>query len=162
MDFSVAWDAVQDLAHGFVAMLPRVLVGAAILVIMEYDIGIGMRDDIEQARRIILETLVAAEGVTPDPKADVIVVGIGASSIRLRARWWSESHIADVLIAQDKVLTTVVQRLGTAGIDIPHPTRQILFHDQTEVTDGDRRRPRRRRERRVRPDRVLAGAHCPP
>jgi small conductance mechanosensitive channel len=24
------------------------------------------------------------------------------------------------------------------GIDLPYPTRQILFHDQTEETDGDR------------------------
>lgn len=25
-----------------------------------------------------------------------------------------------------------------AGIDLPFPTQQILFHDQTESTDGDR------------------------
>jgi hypothetical protein len=29
-----------------------------------------------------------------------------------------------------------------AGIDLPYPTRQILFHDQTEATDGDRARQR--------------------
>ena len=28
------------------------------------------------------------------------------------------------------------------GIDLPYPTRQILFHDQTEETDGDRARQR--------------------
>ncbi|BAZ51280.1 MscS mechanosensitive ion channel [Nostoc sp. NIES-4103] len=27
-------------------------------------------------------------------------------------------------------------------IDLPYPTRQILFHDQTEETDGDRSRQR--------------------
>ena len=27
-------------------------------------------------------------------------------------------------------------------IDLPYPTRQILFHDQTEETDGDRARQR--------------------
>ena len=31
---------------------------------------------------------------------------------------------------------------GPNGIDLPYPTRQILFHDQTETTDGDRRRQR--------------------
>ena len=29
------------------------------------------------------------------------------------------------------------------GIGLPYPTRQILFHDQTEETDGD---PARQRE----------------
>lgn len=28
------------------------------------------------------------------------------------------------------------------GIDLPFPTQQILFHDQTEETDGDRSRQR--------------------
>ncbi len=29
-----------------------------------------------------------------------------------------------------------------AGIDLPFPTQQILFHDQTDEHDGDRRRQR--------------------
>jgi len=44
----------------------------------------------------------------------------------------------DVLVAQDKVLAETKKRLQAAGIDLPYPTRQVLFHDQTEATDGDR------------------------
>ena len=40
------------------------------------------------------------------------------------------------------MLTRVKRDLPAAGIDLPYPTRQILFHDQTESTDGDRRRQR--------------------
>jgi len=32
--------------------------------------------------------------------------------------------------------------LVSAGIDLPFPTTQVLFHDQTEASDGDRRRQR--------------------
>jgi small conductance mechanosensitive channel len=32
--------------------------------------------------------------------------------------------------------------LTAAGIDLPFPTTQVLFHDQTEETDGDRARQR--------------------
>jgi len=109
---------------------------------MQYDVGIGYGDDVERARRIIIEVMQEAEGVAPDPKADVIVVDLAESSVNLRARWWSESRIADVLIAQDKVLGEVKRRLQAAGIDLPYPTRQVLFHDQTEATDGDRQRQR--------------------
>jgi len=34
------------------------------------------------------------------------------------------------------------RRLNENGIDLPFPTQQILFPDQTEETDGDRTRQR--------------------
>lgn len=108
----------------------------------QYDIGIGYGDDVERAREIVLAELVAAEDVLPDPKADVIVVALDASTVNLRARWWTASRIADGLNAQDRVLTRVKNTLTKHGIDLPFPTRQVLFHDQTETTDGDRRRQR--------------------
>ena len=108
----------------------------------QYDIGIGYGDDVEHARRIILEALEQAQDVVPDPKADVIVVALDESTVNLRARWWTKSQMSDGLNAQDRVLTWVKQALTKAGIDLPFPTRQILLHDQTEATDGDRRRQR--------------------
>ena len=108
----------------------------------QYDVGIGYGDDVEEARAIILRVLREAEDVAPDPAADVIVIDLAESSVNLRARWWTKSRIADGLRAQDRVLTRVKRELLAAGIDLPFPTRQILFHDQTEDTDGDRRRQR--------------------
>jgi small-conductance mechanosensitive channel len=108
----------------------------------QYDIGIGYGDDIETARRIILQTLVAAEDVLPDPKADVILVELAPSTVNLRARWWTSSRMADGLNAQDRVLTRVKRALTEAGIDLPFPTQQLLVHDQTETADGDRGRQR--------------------
>ena len=108
----------------------------------QYDVGIGYGDDLERARAIVLAELVAAEDVLPDPAADVIVVALDASTVNLRARWWTASRIADGLNGQDRVLTRIKQALSANGVDLPFATRQILFHDQTEVTDGDRRRQR--------------------
>ena len=108
----------------------------------EYDIGIGYGDDLENARSIILQALREAEDVAPDPKADVILVALADFTVNLRARWWTRSQMSDVLNAQDRVLTRIKQALTVAGIDLPFPTQQILFHDQTESVDGDRRRQR--------------------
>ena len=49
---------------------------------------------------------------------------------------------ADVLNLQDRVLTAIKNKLTANGVDLPFPTQQILFHDQTEETDGDRARQR--------------------
>ncbi len=42
----------------------------------------------------------------------------------------------------NEALHAIKGALTKAGIDLPFPTRQILFHDQTETTDGDRDRQR--------------------
>ena len=44
--------------------------------------------------------------------------------------------------SQDQVLTAIKNRLVAEGIDLPFDTRTILFHDQTDETDGDRARQR--------------------
>ena len=65
------------------------------------------------------------------------------SSINLRVRWWIQPpRMHDALDARDQVITNVKKALAENGIDMPFPTRQILFHDQTEETDGDRTRQR--------------------
>lgn len=105
---------------------------------MQYDIGIGYGDDVEKARALILEVLHDVPIVSPDPVADVIVTAFGESAVMLRARWWSDSRMADALKAQDAVLTRIKARLEAAGIYLPFPTRVVLWHDQTEATDGVR------------------------
>ncbi|GAA4364334.1 mechanosensitive ion channel family protein [Hymenobacter saemangeumensis] len=110
---------------------------------LQYDIGIGYGDDIARARELMLEAMRGVEGVLTDPGPEVLVVELADSTVNLRARWWvNPPRRADVMDAQDKVLEAVKNKLTEAGIDLPFPTQQILFHDQTEVTDGDRRRQR--------------------
>jgi len=42
----------------------------------------------------------------------------------------------------DRVLARVTPALAGAGIGIVYPTMQVLLHDQTEATGGDRARQR--------------------
>jgi small-conductance mechanosensitive channel len=48
----------------------------------------------------------------------------------------------DVMQSMDQALHAVKDALTAAGIDLPFPTQQVLLHDQTEATDGDRARQR--------------------
>jgi len=109
---------------------------------LEYDVGIGYGDDVETARRVMLDAVRGTPGVLQEPAPDVLVVALADFSVVLRARWWTTPSRADTLIAQDRVLTALKNALSENGIDLPFPTQQILFHDQTEATDGDRRRQR--------------------
>ncbi len=106
---------------------------------LQYDVGIGYGDDIDTASTLILEAMRETAGVLSQPAPDAIVVALAGSSVNIRARWWVEPpRQADVLDLQDTVLTNIKNKLVANGIDLPFPTQQILFHDQTEATDGDR------------------------
>lgn len=106
---------------------------------LQYDVGIGYGDDIAEAKKIILDVLRNTQDVLQDPPPEALVVELAGSTINIRARWWiSPPRRADALDTQDRVLTQLNNKLVAAGIDLPFPTQQILFHDQTESTDGDR------------------------
>jgi small conductance mechanosensitive channel len=108
----------------------------------EYDVGIGYGDDIDRVKGLILEAMRQTDGVLKVPPPDVLTVKLDNFTVNICARWWSGSRRADVLEVQDKVITTIKNKLTQNGIDLPFPTQQILFHDQTEETDGDRLRQR--------------------
>ena len=110
---------------------------------LEYDIGIGYGDDIQTAKKVILDVLAEHGEVLESPNPEAIVVELAGSTINIRARWWVDPpRKADTIASYDWVLENVCDRLVAAGIDLPFPTQQILFHDQTEETDGDRARQR--------------------
>lgn len=104
----------------------------------QYDVGIGYADDIEEARRTMLETCRGVDGVAAEPAPDCLVVDLADSTVNLRLRWWTDPDRGSVIQIQDRVLTAVKNALDAAAIDMPYPTNVLLFHDQTEATDGDR------------------------
>lgn len=110
---------------------------------LEYDVGIGYGDDIDEAKRLILAAIHETDGVLQEPAPDALVVALAESTVNIRARWWVRPPSrANVLDLQDKVLTAIKKKLTANGIDLPFPTQQILFHDQTEENDGDRSQQR--------------------
>ena len=121
---------------------PVQVITAYQMVRSEYDVGIGYGDDIGAAKQIALEAVKKIEGVKADPAPDVLTWDLAGSSVNLRVRWWSDPSRGNVVRLRDQVLVTVSQALLSQGIDLPFPTQQILFHDQTEETDGDRTQQR--------------------
>jgi CheY-like chemotaxis protein len=108
----------------------------------EYDVRIGYSDDIAQAKHLIVDAIKSADGVLQEPQPETLVMDLAPSGVHIRARWWTKSRRVEVLTAQDHVITAIKNTLLEHGIDLPFPTQQILFHDQTEETDGDRLRQR--------------------
>ncbi|MCC5658390.1 mechanosensitive ion channel family protein [Nostoc sp. XA010] len=110
---------------------------------LQYDVGIGYGDDIDRAKVLMLEALHSVPEILKDPAPDVLLMELAESTVNIRVRWWiNPPRRADDLASRDKVLSTIKKTLVENGIDLPFPTQQILFHDQTEQIDGDRSRQR--------------------
>ena len=110
---------------------------------LEYDVGIGYGDNIDRAKELILEAMASVDKVLQDPPPEALVMELAESTVNIRARWWvAPPRRSDALDTRDQVLCAIKNKLTANGIDLPFPTQQILFHDQTEETDGDRSRQR--------------------
>lgn len=110
---------------------------------LEYDVVVGYGDDVNRAKAVLLRTLYETNGVLTEPAPDVLLMDFAASGVSLRVRWWiAPPRRDDALDGRDQVLTAIRLALAREGIDLPFPTQQVLFHDQTEPADGDRSRQR--------------------
>lgn len=108
----------------------------------QYDVGIGYGDDISRAIEVVLDVASSVHGVLSDPAADVLVSALAGSTVNLRVRWWTAPDQATVVKVRHEVIRGIKAALDREQIDMPYPTQVVLFHDQTEETDGDRRRQR--------------------
>jgi small conductance mechanosensitive channel len=110
---------------------------------IEYDVTVGAGDDIEKAKDLILAAVRSTGTALEDPPPEALTMELADHGVAIRCRWWiSPPVIREAFDARDKVLAAIRKSLLANGIDLPYPTHQVLFHDQTEETDGDRARQR--------------------
>lgn len=94
---------------------------------VEYDIGIGVGDDVERAKQLILEAVAETGSALDAPPAEVLTYDLDEYSVKLRVRWWIQPpRIAELFDARDKVLAAVKVKLLSNGIDLPYPTQKVL------------------------------------
>jgi small conductance mechanosensitive channel len=110
---------------------------------LQFPLTIGNGDEIARARDVVVRALRSTPGVLADPAPEALVTGLGGAGVDMVARFWIDPpRRREAVDALDGAVEAVKRALAEAGIDLPFPTTQVLFHDQTEETDGDRARQR--------------------
>lgn len=93
---------------------------------VQIGIGIGYSDNIDTAKEIVQGVLENIEEISDRRKPDVKLVGLGASTVDLKARYWLEQpKRADFISTREKVLRAVKDSFDENGIDMPYPTTTI-------------------------------------
>ncbi len=88
--------------------------------------GIGYDDDIELARRTLLGLVEADERVLDDPKPEVLLTELGASSVNLTLRCWLKNE--DFWPASFELREKGKKAFDAAGLSIPFPQRDVHMY----------------------------------
>lgn len=92
-----------------------------------FNVGIGYNDDIEQAKKIILQTLDNIRTVESTPAPSVMVSSLGDFAIILTVRWWIDTKETSIPSSTDQVQALVKNAITQNGLNIPYPTQQLLM-----------------------------------
>ncbi len=93
-------------------------------------IGIAYKEDIDQARSVLLGTLKGDTRILPVPAPMVILNDLGDSSVNLQLRFWIENAMDQYAFVWEYT-EKCKQALDRAGIEIPFPHLQ-LFVEKTK------------------------------
>lgn len=102
----------------------------------KFSVGVGYLDDIEKARRVILEAIGSIEEIEREPAPAVLVSELAASSVNFSVYVWAGARLMSPKL-NDKVATAIKYALDEAEIDMPYPHSVVLFHDVTGTRPGD-------------------------
>jgi len=94
-------------------------------------IGIAYKENINQARTVLLETIKGDNRILSNPSPIVIVADLGDSAVNLQLRFWIENS-ADQYGFTWEYSEKCKLALDKAGIEIPYPHLQLFL----EKTDG--------------------------
>lgn len=100
------------------------------------DIGLAYDTDLEAARRLILETVTAVDGVLGEPPPDVLVHEFADSTIDVAVRFWHSPQLRAGWVVRDAVAVALKAALDGAGMNMAFPQRVLWWGTEAEAGTG--------------------------
>ncbi|MCH7313941.1 mechanosensitive ion channel family protein [Acinetobacter sp. ANC 3882] len=100
----------------------------------EFVVGIGYEDDMQKAKKIILDILDRNLNVLSQPGFSVNVTALADFSINLTVRWWVNTTETSTSASISEIQELVVTAFDEKGISIPYPVQEVKVYrgDQPE------------------------------
>ncbi|MBD0334727.1 MAG: mechanosensitive ion channel family protein [Cyanobacteria bacterium Co-bin13] len=99
-----------------------------------FSVGIDFGSDINRAKQIIREAVLATTGVEPDPPPDILVRELGSSTVNIEVRIWVNSRRLSFLESTSRAVQAVKESLQQAEIDMPTEIYTVKL--QTPTSNG--------------------------
>ncbi len=101
-------------------------------------VGIGYGEDLENARRIMLNVLKSTKGVLEEPAPAVDLDELADSSVNMKVLYWTNPVQSNVRKTKDRVFSGIKKALDEEGIEIPFPQRVLQFTDDIGARPDNR------------------------
>ncbi len=101
------------------------------------DLGVGVdyNTPLSDAADLLQQTIVAVDGVLPEPPPEIDLVSFGDSSIDFIVRYWTLPQQKQVRQVQTRAIIAIKKACDRADINIPYPIRTLYFYDQQRFDD---------------------------
>ncbi len=85
----------------------------------EFVVGVAYEADVDEACELVVEALASVEGVSTDKHPEALVTELGASTINIAGRYWTESPQHNLVTVRSEAIKAVKRTLDDAGIEMP-------------------------------------------
>ena len=89
-------------------------------------IFLGYKEDVGRALPVILDAVKSVPGVTDTPAPSIRLRELGPVSVELDARFWADSHRANLIDTASAARVAILQALKGAGITLPDPDQRVV------------------------------------
>jgi small-conductance mechanosensitive channel len=106
------------------------------LVRLNLPIGVAYDSDLEQARKLLLESAAATPRVLTDPEPSCYLLGFGDNSVNLELRVWINDPQNGINPVKSEILWAIWRSFREHGVVLPFPQRDLHLKTEVKVRTG--------------------------
>ncbi len=101
----------------------------------EFDIGIGVNDDLVCAQEIGIREMRAVAGVIGTPPPRAFITALGDSNVQVRFHGWVDQREHDFALVKSEAIRRVKTALESAGMDLPEPIYRVQLYPHPAASE---------------------------
>ncbi|MGA7298087.1 MAG: mechanosensitive ion channel family protein [Rhodanobacteraceae bacterium] len=98
----------------------------------EFDVGMGVNEDLVKAQRIGVAQLQSLEGILDTPPARAFIDALGDSNVVIRFHAWVDQRSHDFIQVKSESIRRVKLVLEEAGMDMPEPIYRVQLSERDD------------------------------
>jgi len=102
----------------------------------EFDVGIGVNEDLVLAQQIGIRVLLALDGVLDNPPPRAFIAALGDSNVQVRYYGWVDQRTHDFLMLKSEAIRRVKLALEQAGLDLPEPIYRVQITERAAAVEA--------------------------